>query len=936
MMWSSRLALLLTVFAATHRSCALVVQSTRVPLKARDQQTGATLQAIPISSSSGALDRPDIRYAANITLNGKNFRVAIDTGSADLWIVPPKEFGFNDTGIPIVDGYLGGNVDGTIGFSSMELGGYSFKSQAFNNATTAGLGGIVDLGLDGLIGLSFGGAPGLTPISKTLQRNGRNASLGQPFLFNIFDQTPLKDNFIGISLSRTDDLEGSAAASFSINEVDLAYAAVLDAPSIPLFPADSGLWSILLDGISVDGTNITFPPSTVPGTPRGKAVAIMDTGTPTALLPELLVNAIYSQIPGARLEALKGSNVWTVPCNTTSIVSVQIASQAFPIHPLDLSDVVFDNTTDRDVAICASRWGSGSGGAQFDVLFGDSFMRNVYSVLNFGDSVAHSPTGKASMQLLSQTDATAAIADVLNVRMALLSSLPASGVTASSTIIPNLSVATNPSASNAPGAMPSQTAPSNAGSSPSPSATPHTSGGSSTFGSVSQFPYQPMRLYRNSPTFPMLRFLGQTFRLNNSVFDYTITSAFEAGENGRPVFSFPYYNNPFSSSCDVINITAIVGRNLGESTTVYEYYLYTISGFVTCTSPTLFQVSWGLPLHGGLDTFPLFDYFGADLQQALWYGILGVDDVSSGNGAVTVTVRPCCNCTGPIAAMSDEDLKLESVNLLEPPCSTQPARFVGLSGSVQNTTAITSPWGIPILGQVPTPLICLLGWILTIGRATLGLRICLHWTQHSKIYSKSLIMLCAGIWGSSLKNQIDNSPEMFNRNITPVEVPQFLLGDASTPFDTITLSVADRMRAAPSNDTIMAQWKKSSLAINKTDRIPVFEYLRPVPRLKSLGSAITGVFVSIFAMVSTVWTIFSVVARAFVSSPDKDSNTPLLVPLHQAKRSFEDIEATEFSPFTTAYSKIPFDTAEHVNMEALITRMARMEEKLGMENNKRS
>lgn len=189
----------------------------------------------------------------------------------------------------------------------------------------AGLGGIVDIGLDGLIGLSFGGAPGLTPISDTLRKNGRNASLGQPFLFNIFDQTPLKDNFIGISLSRTDDLEGSAAASFSINEVDPAYAAVLDAPFIPLFPADSGAWSILLDGISVDGTNITFPPSTVPGTPSGKAVAIMDTGTPTALIPELLVNAIYSQIPGARLEALKGSNVWTVPCNTTSIVSVQIA-----------------------------------------------------------------------------------------------------------------------------------------------------------------------------------------------------------------------------------------------------------------------------------------------------------------------------------------------------------------------------------------------------------------------------------------------------------------------------------------------------------------------------------------------------------------------------------------------------------------------------------
>ncbi|KAJ6528841.1 hypothetical protein B0H19DRAFT_1274476 [Mycena capillaripes] len=398
----------------------------------------------------------------------------------------------------------------------------------------------------------------------------------------------------------------------------------------------------------------------------------------------------------------------------------------------------------------------------------------------------------------------------------------------------------------------------------------------------------PSFLHDRTATFaPVTLSVGQTFRLNNSVFAYTITSAFDAGENGRPVFSFPYYNNPFSSSCDVTNITATVGRNLGESTTVYEYYLYAISGFVTCTSPTLFQMSWGLPLHGGLDAFPLFDNFGADLQQALWYGVLGIDDVPSGNGAVTVTVRPCCNCTGPIAAMSDEHLKLESVNLLQPPCSTQPARFVGLSGSVQNTTAITAPWGVPYTWKGPNITDLFAGLDPAYRQGYLGSRdLSALDTTFQNLFQVSYHLVRRDL-GVILENQIDNSPEMFNRSITPVEVPQFLLGDASTPFGTITLSVADRMRAAPSNDTIMAQWQNSSLAINKTDRIPVFEYLRPVPRLKPLGSAITSVFVSTFAMVSTVWTFFSVVARAFVGSPDKDSNTPLLVPLHHAKRSFK-------------------------------------------------
>ncbi|KAJ7185063.1 hypothetical protein C8R46DRAFT_1300906 [Mycena filopes] len=56
-------------------------------------------------------------------------------------------------------------------------------------------------------------------------------------------------------------------------------------------------------------------------------------------------------------------------------------------------------------------------GNDYDILFGDSFMRNVYSIFNFGDAISNSPAGNASMQLLSVTNTTEAIADVLNVRM---------------------------------------------------------------------------------------------------------------------------------------------------------------------------------------------------------------------------------------------------------------------------------------------------------------------------------------------------------------------------------------------------------------------------------------------------------------------------------------------------------------------------------------
>ncbi|KAJ7841409.1 hypothetical protein B0H13DRAFT_1910307, partial [Mycena leptocephala] len=277
----------------------------------------------------------------------------------------------------------------------------------------------------------------------------------------------------------------------------------------------------------------------------------------------------------------------------------------------------------------------------------------------------------------------------------------------------------------------------------------------------------PSFLHAPTATFaPVNLNIGQTFRLNNSIFTYTIASAFDAVDNGKPVFSFPYYNNPFSNSCDVANITATVGRNFGESK-AYQYYVYAISGFVTCTSPTLFQMTWGLPVHGGLDLLPLLDYFGADLSCRV-----GVGAEASGNIAVTVTARPCCNCSGTV---SDADIKLESANLLQPPCSTQPARFIGLTGSVQNTAAVKAPWGVPYTRAGPntTDLFAGLdpayrqGYIASHDLSALE-------TTFQNLFQVSYHLIRRDL-GVILENQINSSPEMFNRSIAPVEVPQSIL-----------------------------------------------------------------------------------------------------------------------------------------------------------------
>jgi hypothetical protein len=106
--------------------------------------------------------------------------------------------------------------------------------------------------------------------------------------------------------------------------------------------------------------------------------------------------------------------------------------------------------------------------------------------------------------------------------------------------------------------------------------------------------------------------------------------------------------------------------------------------------------------------------------------------------------------------------------------------------------------------------------------------------------------------GVIVQNQIYASPEMYNRSMSNVNTPGLVPGSSVALVNTSRLSTSDPQ--------LVSMWKESVQMFNTTDRVPVMFYLRPVPRLKPLGSAITSVFVSTFAMLSTLWTIFSFIA----------------------------------------------------------------------------
>ncbi|KAJ7677537.1 hypothetical protein B0H17DRAFT_1139554 [Mycena rosella] len=350
---------------------------------------------------------------------------------------------------------------------------------------------------------------------------------------------------------------------------------------------------------------------------------------------------------------------------------------------------------------------------------------------------------------------------------------------------------------------------------------------------------------------PQILSVGDTLQLNNSVFNFAITAAFNELDDTQPVSSFSYYNNPFSGGCDVTNMTAgIQGPD------------WTIALTVNCRIPTSITLEWSTnigtflapPLNPARDNF---NRLTVDLHEALdnW-----ANQTPDYNGSsITdfyVTVEPCCNCSAGSSLAAETSMDQYGGSLLptHPPCSSLPARFVVTGGKIfLRSAAPDVPWSA----------------LNTLLQNTF----------------QSLYHLVRMELGVILENQIYASPEMYNNSISDVSVPKYL-----------DISAANTSRIATTNAILMADWRDTVRLFNETHPVPVIPYLRSVPRLKPLGSAITSVFVSTFAMLSVAWTIFSLIAGAVAASySDKAVCEEDEATIHPGPYMLKDLEGQQQS-----------------------------------------
>ncbi|KAJ7174819.1 hypothetical protein C8R46DRAFT_1252916 [Mycena filopes] len=320
---------------------------------------------------------------------------------------------------------------------------------------------------------------------------------------------------------------------------------------------------------------------------------------------------------------------------------------------------------------------------------------------------------------------------------------------------------------------------------------------------------------------PHVLTVGDTLAANNSLFNLTIIGAWDV--DSSPVASFSYYNNPLSDGCDISNLTITAAYPVPD---IYFSVKSIIFSFlpnrlmrrqfnVVCRIPTLFQMN-----SGTIRAETLVGNHPRETLAALW------SDLG----------RPICNLA----------------------YGTTMSSAAGAAGGIALgcfSTLIFDSKFDPTVPLLPgDPRTAFYGFLTLPGVNNVVQNV-----------FQSLYHLARLELGIIMENQIFNSPLMFNESISTVYLPDSL-SDL-----TKHILVANESRASTSNLMMMKEWANTVHLFKTTDRVPVINYLRPVPRPKPMGSAVTSVFVSTFAMVSVLWTVFSLVAGIIAARSENAS-----------------------------------------------------------------
>ncbi|THH22134.1 hypothetical protein EUX98_g8242 [Antrodiella citrinella] len=336
-------------------------------------------------------------YYIVLQAGSTNFRVALDTASADLWLVasscntpacapaPKYQLGYhsgtfgavNNNETAFETGFSDGTTaNGFVGLETVQISNLTIEDQAFGIVTSTNVSSGSQI--SGILGLGF---PRLSRIF--------NAVNATPVFSTMSQRGQLDYPLFGLSLTRNQSgsltfgaVDGSVVKNTSLVE----WSEVV--PFSP-FAAESNAssylqWVIPLTGLSVNGSSI--PPSpTYPAQTQNLSLALFDVGTSGIFGPYQDVTRMFSQLDGSHLV---GDGQWALPCDVNETMAFQFGSTTFVLEPTDYLIGPVDSEPDLCLSWPVASPPSSDG---VDWQLGTPFLRTVYSIFSLGIDTKEPP-----------------------------------------------------------------------------------------------------------------------------------------------------------------------------------------------------------------------------------------------------------------------------------------------------------------------------------------------------------------------------------------------------------------------------------------------------------------------------------------------------------------------------------------------------------------
>ncbi|KAG6887509.1 hypothetical protein C0995_014741 [Termitomyces sp. Mi166 len=406
------LALLLTTFDATY--------GIRLPFEVRTNTPPSHISRR--STTIGVKNLGNAQYIGNVTIGGVQARVLLDTGSSDLWAnFPTTQPTSTDLGESINLAYAVGAASGNAHAATVQIGDYSVDNQAFLLVanTSSFSTDIHAQGYDGLLGLG--------PNKGSVIYKKLDGHTGDTLLTHIFEQNTSANAYITFLLDRKNAPSEPFTGQLTISELVKGFENVTSMPKLDVDKVNKLLsqdqhWQAITDKdvgiIGPDGNPIQVD-SIVPSAPDGTYVAVFDSGFTFNQVPRDVSDAIYGRVQGAVYDSK--NEYWTVPCGQYLNISVSFGGVQYPVHPLDTVD---DNFNAKDASgnrVCIGAFQPITSAfsllGHYDMILGMSFLRNTYTLLDFGSWADGAGGENPYIQLSSVTNSVQARQDFVTTRL---------------------------------------------------------------------------------------------------------------------------------------------------------------------------------------------------------------------------------------------------------------------------------------------------------------------------------------------------------------------------------------------------------------------------------------------------------------------------------------------------------------------------------------